>query len=94
MMVSLGLEPISLMKNGKASLEESNPKLSTSPQPYSIERTIRWLTYQVANSLALVSEADKIMQTEYMKMIQNSGEITDRGEAILRLLKTNKHYEH
>ena len=25
-------------------------KLSTSPQPYSIERTIRWLTYQVANS--------------------------------------------
>lgn len=69
-------------------------KLSTSPQPYSIERTIRWLTYQVANSLALVSEADKIMQTEYMKMIQNSGEITDRGEAILRLLKTNKHYEH
>jgi len=27
-------------------------------------------------------------------MIQNSGEITDRGEAILRLLKTNKHYEH
>ena len=69
-------------------------KLSTSPQPYSIERTIRWLTYQVANSLTLVSEADKIMQTEYMKMIQNSGEITDRGEAILRLLKTNKHYEH
>ena len=69
-------------------------KLSTSPQPYSIERTIRWLTYQVANSLALVSEADKIMQTEYMKMIQNSGKITDRGEAILRLLKTNKHYEH
>ena len=69
-------------------------KLSTSPQPYSIERTIRWLTYQVANSLALVSEADKIMQTEYMKMIQNSGEITDRGKAILRLLKTNKHYEH
>ncbi len=24
------------------------------------------------------------MQTEYMKMIQNSGEITDRGSAILR----------
>ena len=95
MMVSLVLEPISLMKNGKNSFGGVEPlKLSTSPQPYSIERTIRWLTYQVANSLALVSEADKIMQTEYMKMIQNSGEITDRGEAILRLLKTNKHYEH
>ena len=69
-------------------------KLSTNPQPYSIERTIRWLSYQVANSLALVTEADKILQTEYMKMIQNSGEITDRGKAMLRLLKANKHYEH
>ena len=68
-------------------------KLSTSPQPYSIERTIKWLTYQVANSLALVSEADKIMHTEYMRMIQNSGEITDRGTAMLNLLKTNKQYK-
>ena len=69
-------------------------KLSTSPQPYSIERTIRWLTFQVANSLALVSEANRIMQTEYMKMIQNSGEITDRGKAMLKLLKASKYYEH
>ena len=68
-------------------------KLSTSPQPYSFERTIRWLTHQVSNSLALVNEADKIMQTEYMKMIQNSGEITDRGNAMLNLIKANKHYE-
>ena len=69
-------------------------KLSTNPQPYSIERTIRWLTYQVANSLALVSEADKILQTEYMKMIKNSGEITDRGKAMLKLLKVSKHSGH
>ena len=68
-------------------------KLSTSPQPYSFERTIRWLTHQVSNSLALVNEADKIMQTEYMKMIQNSGEITDRGNAMLNLIKTNKQYK-
>lgn len=68
-------------------------KLSTSPQPYSIERTIKWLTYQVANSLALVSEADKIMHTEYMRMIQNSGEITDRGTAMLNLLKANNQYK-
>ena len=67
--------------------------LSTKPQPYSFERTIRWLTHQVSNSLALVNEADKIMQTEYMKMIQNSGEITDRGNAMLNLIKANKHYE-
>ena len=67
--------------------------LSTNPQPYSFERTIRWLTHQVSNSLALVNEADKIMQTEYMKMIQNSGEITERGNAMLNLMKANKQYE-
>ena len=82
-------------KNGNSSLEESNP-LKTLNQPTALQywANIRWLTYQVANSLALVTEADKILQTEYMKMIQNSGEITDRGKAMLRLLKANKHYEH
>ena len=33
------------------------------------------------------------MHTEYMRMIQNSGEITDRGTAMLNLLKTNKQYK-
>ena len=65
-------------------------KLTTSPQPYSLERTIRWLMYQVSNSLALVEEADKILQTEYMKIIQNQGEITDRGKIMLKDL-TNNH---
>lgn len=64
-------------------------KLSMEPTPYSIERTIHWLMYQVSNSLALVTEADKILETEYMKMILNSGEITERGETMLALLEIN-----
>ncbi len=34
------------------------------------------------------------MQTEYMKMIQNGGEITDRGNAMLNLIKANKQYRN
>lgn len=66
-------------------------KLSMKPEPYTIERTIKWLMYQVSNSLQLVSEADKIMQTEYLKTIQNCGEINERGEAILKNLKASHH---
>lgn len=65
-------------------------KLTLDPKPYSIERTINWLMYQVSNSLALVTEADKILETEYMKMILNSGEITERGEQMLSLLELSK----
>lgn len=65
-------------------------KLTMDPKPYSIERTINWLMYQVSNSLALVTEADKILETEYMKMILNSGEITERGEQMLSLLELSK----
>lgn len=65
-------------------------KLTLDPKPYSIERTINWLMYQVSNSLALVTEADKILETEYMKMILNSGEITERGEQMISLLELSK----
>lgn len=64
-------------------------KLSMQPQPYTINRTIRWLMYQVSNSLKLVEEADKIMSTDYLKMIQENGEINDRAKAILDDLKAN-----
>ncbi|HEN6000148.1 TPA: replication initiation factor domain-containing protein [Streptococcus agalactiae] len=64
-------------------------KLRMKPEPYSIDRTVRWLMYQVANSLKLVEEADKIMATDYLKLIKESGEITDRAEIILKDLKAS-----
>ncbi|MCK1238894.1 replication initiation factor domain-containing protein [Streptococcus uberis] len=64
-------------------------KLSMQPKPYTIDRTVRWLMYQVSNSLKLVEEADKIMNTDYFKMIQESGEINDRAKAMLKDLKSN-----
>ena len=64
-------------------------KLSMQPKPYTIDRTVRWLMYQVSNSLKLVEEADKLMDTDYLKMIQESGELNDRAKAILKDLKSN-----
>lgn len=64
-------------------------QLSVKPEPYSIDRTIRWLLFQVSNSLAYVEEADRIMDTEYLKMIQNSGKPTDKMEKELKFLKKN-----
>lgn len=63
--------------------------LSTKPEPYSIEKTIKWLSQQVAPSLALVSEYDKLVQEDYLAMILNSGEITERGQQILDDIKNS-----
>lgn len=53
------------------------------PEPYSIDRTIRWLLNQVSPSLAMIDEYDKITNEEYLKMIIESGEISERGAQLL-----------
>lgn len=61
-------------------------KLTTSPEEYSIVRTVRWLIHQVSNSLKLVEEADRKMATDYLKIILESGELNDEAEAVLAQL--------
>lgn len=61
-------------------------KLSTCPEPYSIERTVKWLISQVSNSLVLVQEVDKKLATDYLKIIFNAGELTDEGKEVLKHL--------
>ena len=64
-------------------------KLSTQPETYNIERTIRWLMHQVSDSLALVEEYDKLVCEENLRMIINSGELNDRGEKILNSVRSS-----
>ncbi len=64
-------------------------KLSTSPEAYSIERTIKWLVYQVSNSLKLVEEADKILNTAYLRLIMEAGELTEETENVLKQLSVS-----
>lgn len=65
-------------------------KLSIKPEPYNIEDTVKWLVYQVSDSLALIDEADKILNTAYIKMIMQSGEITEKSRKILDSLISSK----
>lgn len=61
--------------------------LSVRPELYDIESTVKWLIYQVSNSLLLVDEADKILNTQYLQMILNAGELTDKAKATLEALE-------
>lgn len=65
-------------------------KLTTAPEPYSIDRTIRWLLYQVSNKLAMVDEYDKIINEEYLQMILNSGQISEEDQKRLDLIRLSR----
>ncbi|MCB2836301.1 XRE family transcriptional regulator [Streptococcus dysgalactiae subsp. dysgalactiae] len=63
-------------------------KFVTKPEPYNIDRTIRWLMHQVSDSLALVNEYDSLTAGDNLQMIINAGEINERGEKILDNIKS------
>ncbi|MCD3409315.1 replication initiation factor domain-containing protein [Streptococcus equi] len=63
-------------------------KFVTRPEPYNIDRTIRWLIHQVSDSLALVNEYDSLTAGDNLQMIINAGEINERGEKILDNVKS------
>lgn len=68
-------------------------QLTIKPEPYNINRTIRWLMTQVADTYAMVGEIDKLMDTEYLEMFRASGKINDRGEQIIKDLKNTHRLE-
>ena len=63
-------------------------RLTVSPEPYSVERTIRWLVERVSNSLVYVSEIDRLFMQENIKKIFESGEITPRQRKELEFLQS------
>lgn len=67
--------------------------LTVRSEPYNINRTIKWLMTQVADTYAMVDEIDKLMNTEYLEMFRNSGKINDRGEQIIKDLKNTHRLE-
>ena len=66
---------------------DESVRLSVSPEPYSVERTIRWLVERVSNSLLFVTEIDRLFMQENMKKIMESGEITPRQRKQLEVLQ-------
>ena len=62
--------------------------MTTQAEPYDIMRTVRWLYYQVSNSLALVKEYDRIVNRNFLEDILESGEITEVMEKRLENVRT------
>jgi len=59
-------------------------KLTTQPEPYSIERTLQWLSHQVAPTFKMVMELDEMCNTDNIERILDGAELTDKHKKILR----------
>ena len=59
-------------------------KLTTKPEPYSFQRTLNWLSHQVAPTLKVAIKLDEINQTQVVKDILDHAKLTDRHKQILK----------
>ena len=74
------------MKNGLGLLGTivNELKLTTKPEPYSFQRTLNWLSHQVAPTLKVAIKLDEINQTQVVKDILDHAKLTDRHKQILK----------
>lgn len=59
-------------------------KLTIQPEPYTYERTLRWLQNQVAPSIKLAQKIDDKNGTDELKKILDSAKLSDKHEKIYR----------
>ena len=59
-------------------------KLTTKPEPYTLDRTLRWVQRQVAPTLKMLKKIDKGNGTDYMEMIEQQAKLTEKHEMIIR----------
>ena len=59
-------------------------KLTTKPEPYSFERTLHWLSHQVAPTLKLALRLDKMNHTQIVHDIITHAKLTEKHEKILK----------
>lgn len=58
-------------------------RLTTQPEPYSIRKTLNWISRQVAPTLKMTMKIDLINNTEVIKDIIDNAELTEKHEKIL-----------
>lgn len=63
-------------------------KLTTKPEPYSFQRTLNWLARQVAPTLKVAKELDRLHSTTHIKDMVNNAKLTDRLEKVLQQQST------
>lgn len=58
-------------------------KLTTKPEPYTLERTLNWLQHQVAPTLKMLKKIDYSNGTSYLKTIEEQAKLTEKHEKII-----------
>ena len=63
-------------------------RLTTQPEPFTMERALHWLQRQVAPTLKIVQELDKMNHTTIMDDMLEHTELKDKHRHLLELEKT------
>lgn len=58
-------------------------RLTTAPEPYTLERTLRWLARQVAPTVKMTQELDDINDTTFFKDMVDKAKLSKRHEKII-----------
>ena len=59
-------------------------KLTEQPQPYTLERTFRWIARQVAPTLKMLKKIDTGNNTAYLKSIEEQARLTEKHKQIIK----------
>ena len=66
-------------------------KLTTKPEPYTLERTLRWVQRQVAPTLKMLKKIDKGNGTDYMEkvgaVLDTKNKVKDKANAVKENIK-------
>ena len=64
-------------------------KLTTDPEPYTLERTLGWISRQVAPTLKMLKKIDAGNSTSYLKEIEDNAKLTEKHLQIIRQQTAN-----
>ena len=59
-------------------------KLTTDPEPYTLERTLGWISRQVAPTLKMLKKIDAGNRTSYLKEIEDNAKLTEKHLQIIK----------
>lgn len=64
-------------------------KLTTDPEPYTLERTLGWISRQVAPTLKMLKKIDAGNSTSYLKEIEDNAKLTEKHLQIIKQQTAN-----
>lgn len=59
-------------------------KLTTKPEPYTLDRTLNWIARQVAPTLKMARKIDRINGTDIIESLVKGAKLTDKHEKIIK----------